>query len=152
MEDAERLAVDRFFAGAPWALPLFEAVRQAIGQAAGTGGSMTVQKTQIAFRIGPSEGCRPLQFAFVWLPLDPRQGGLRRIKGRPEPCLAPSFGLGRPERDPRILSVSEPYPGRFTHHMLLAEPSQVDEQVRGWLREAADFAREKQRRGSRRKK
>ena len=139
----EQWAVDWYFTGSEWALPLFEAARQAILEAAGPGGSMTVQKTQIAFRIGPPGGCRPLQFAFLWLPRDGRR--LPRAEGRPQRYLALTFGLGRREENPRIAAASEPYPGRFTHHMSLGAPSDLDETVRGWLREADAFAVEKQR-------
>ena len=137
MEDSERAAVDRYFSGAAWSLPLFETIHDAVTAAAGPGGSLAVQKTQIAYRIGVSGGCRPLQFAFVWLPT-------RRIKGRPGQYLVLTFGLGRREVDPRIIESVEPYPGRFTHHMLLSSPADVDDTVRGWLVEAAAFAREKQ--------
>ncbi len=137
MTPEENAAVDGYFALAEWAKPLFWDAYSAIMEAAGPGGSMTVQKSQIAFRIGPSEGCRPLQFAFVWLPT-------RRINGRPGRCLGLTFGLGRREGNPRIAVVSEPYPGRFTHHLLLESPQELDETVRDWLKEAADFARSKQ--------
>lgn len=78
MTPEENAAVDGYFALAEWAKPLFWDAYSAIMEAAGPGGSMTVQKSQIAFRIGPSEGCRPLQFAFVWLP---PPGGLTAGRG-----------------------------------------------------------------------
>jgi hypothetical protein len=34
----------------------------------------------------------------------------------------------------------EPAKGRFTHHLELREPDEVDEEVAGWLREAWEAA------------
>ena len=47
---------------------------------------------------------------------------------------------------PRILQAVEPYPGRWTHHLLLTAPEDVDGLLAAWLAEAYRFAREKQRR------
>ena len=42
---------------------------------------------------------------------------------------------------PRCCAVSEPYPGRFTHHLRLESPEQADEELLGWLRRAAQWKR-----------
>jgi len=34
----------------------------------------------------------------------------------------------------------EPYPNRWTYHVIIARPEEIDEQVMTWLREAYDFA------------
>ena len=44
---------------------------------------------------------------------------------------------------PRVVAASEPYPGRWTHHVLVTEADQIDEELMGWLREAWDFAESK---------
>ena len=44
---------------------------------------------------------------------------------------------------PRVAAASEPYPGRWTHHILVTEAGQIDEELMGWLREAWDFAESK---------
>ena len=49
-------------------------------------------------------------------------------------------------RTPRVVAASEPYPGRWTHHLLLTAPEDVDGLLAAWLAEAYRFAREKQRR------
>ena len=41
----------------------------------------------------------------------------------------------------RLYAVSEPYPGRFTHHLRLESPEQADEELLGWLRRAAQWKR-----------
>ena len=59
---------------------------------------------------------------------------VRRKKGWPEHCLLISFGLGRQVADPRIAVAAEPYPGRWTHHVVLSRPEELDETLLAWLR------------------
>ena len=114
-----------FFAGRPWALPLYEALfsqmEELFPEAA-----VKVQKSQISF-YG-----RHL-FAAVSLPL-------RRKKTWPEECLVVTFGLGSRVEDPRIAVAVEPYPRRWTHHVLLSQPEEVDGQLLDWLWEAYVFS------------
>ena len=114
-----------FFAGRPWALPMYEALfsqmEELFPEAA-----VKVQKSQISF-YG-----RHL-FAAVSLPL-------RRKKTWPEECLVVTFGLGSRVEDPRIAVAVEPYPRRWTHHVLLSRPEEVDGQLLDWLREAYVFS------------
>ena len=44
--------------------------------------------------------------------------------------------LPRPDRDPRFARIFGPGGGRVVHILLLREPEDVDDQVRGWLTEA----------------
>ena len=88
-----------------------------------------VQKSQISF-YGKH------LFAMVSIPV-------RRKKGWPEHCLLLSFGLGRREESPRIAVAVEPYPGRWTHHVVLSQPEELDGQLLSWLREAWDFSQAK---------
>ena len=114
-----------FFDGRSWALPLYEALfsqmEELFPEAA-----VKVQKSQISF-YG-----RHL-FAAVSLPL-------RRKKTWPEECLVVTFGLGSRVEDPRIAVAVEPYPRRWTHHVLLSRPEEVDGQLLDWLREAYVFS------------
>ena len=57
-----------------------------------------------------------------------------------------TVGLDRPLNSPRSAVSVEPYPGRWTHHLLLTAPEDVDGLLAAWLAEAYRFAREKQRR------
>ena len=82
-----------------------------------------VQKTQITFENRHG-------FAFVSLPR-------RKVK---EPTIVVSFGLSYRGDSPRIWVATEPYPNRWTHHMLISDESQLDEEVLGWIKEAAAFA------------
>ena len=58
--------------------------------------------------------------------------------------LLVTFGLGRPlEENPRVIYRSEPYPNRFTHHVLLQDESGLDEELMAWLQEAYEFSESK---------
>ena len=117
-----------FFDGHPEELALYEALFRAV-EAAFPEGSVRVQKTQISF-YG-----RHL-FAAASLPV-------RRRKDWPKICLVVTVGLSYRLESPRVAVASEPYPGRWTHHILVTEAGQIDEELMGWLREAWDFAESK---------
>ena len=91
-----------------------------------------VQKTQISFY------CEHL-FAAVSLPL-------RRRRGWPEHCLVVTVGLGYPLDSPRVAEQVEPYPNRWTNHILVAREDEIDGELLAWLEQARLFAREKQHR------
>jgi hypothetical protein len=110
---------DEFFAGQALSKQLFEAVRrevEALGES-----DMRVSKSQVAFR-------RRRGFAWVWMPG-------QYLKGKTAPLVL-SLSLPRRDPSPRWKEIVEPYPGRFMHHLELYDITEVDEQVRGWLREA----------------
>ena len=44
------------------------------------------------------------------------------------------------KRQPRIWQAVEPYPNRWTHHVLVSDESQLDGELLGWVKEAAAFA------------
>lgn len=82
---------------------------------------LRVGRSQIGFR-------RRRSFAWLWRPG-------QHLKGE-RPPLVLSLGLRRRDGSARWAEVVEPYPGRFTHHLELRSPAQVDDEVRAWLREA----------------
>lgn len=112
-----------FFDAMPSALPLYETIRRAL-LTAFPAVTLKVQKTQITFR-------EKYGFAFV---------SLRRMKGCPEVFLILTIGLGRRLGSPRVAIAVEPYPNRWTHHIIISRQDQIDEELMGWLREAHDFA------------
>ena len=112
-----------FFHSAPAALPLYAALRgRLLDECPDT--ALKVQKTQITFKARYG-------YAFV---------SLRRMKGCPEVFIIVSFGLARRLDSPRVAVAVEPYPNRWTHHIILSEEGQLDGELMGWLREAHDFA------------
>lgn len=115
-----------FFDKMPDALPLYEELERRL--AAGTGEMRRkVQKTQISFYNKHMFAC--VSFA-----------KLRNAKTRPKAYIVVTFGLGRRVDSPRIDAVSEPYPNRWTHHVLLSEAGEIDGELLGWLGEAAAFS------------
>jgi hypothetical protein len=54
--------------------------------------------------------------------------------------LVLTVGLRRRDPSPRWKQVVEPAPGRFTHHLVLYATADLDDEVRGWLREAWEEA------------
>lgn len=115
-----------FFHEKPQAIPLYEAFESRLLSEL-EGVSIKVQKTQITFsnRYG---------FAFVsFLPA-------RKAKNRPDPYITVTLGLNRRELSPRVDQASEPYPGRWTHHLVIGSVEEIDDELMVWVREAYDFA------------
>ena len=109
-----------FFDKAPELLPLYAALEDAI-LARCPDAQVMVMKSQIAFTVAR-------RFAFA------------SLRGR---RLIVTFGLPRRVDSPRIWQAVEPYPGRWTHHVLASEEAQIDDELLGWLREAWEFAESK---------
>lgn len=118
-----------FFDKHPGALPLYQTWESRI-LAEVEHVTVKVQKTQITF-------ANRRQFACVsFLPA-------RRAKDRPEDYITVTLGLNRRLDSPRVDKVSEPYPGRWTHHAALTREADLDGELLGWLEEARDFCRAK---------
>lgn len=117
-----------FFDGKPLELSLYEALFQRM-ECEFPEASVKVQKSQISF-YG-----RHL-FAAASLPV-------RRKKDWPEHCLVVTIGLSYRLASPRAAVAVEPYPNRWTHHILVSETGQIDPELLGWLREAYDFSQRK---------
>ena len=124
--DADILA---FFEGHPQALALYQALEERIFCEI-DGVSVKAQKTQISFFNRRMFACA--SFAKV-----------RRAKERPADYLTVTFGLGRRVASDRIDGAVEPYPNRWTHHVLLSEPAEIDETLMAWIREAARLSESK---------
>jgi predicted transport protein len=114
---------DEFFAGKTLPKQLFEAVHQAVESIGEF--SIRVSKSQIAFRRGRN-------FALVWMPE-------QYLKRKAAPLVL-TIMLRERDTSPRWKEVVEPTPGRFTHHLELYETSDVDEEVKTWLRKAWETA------------
>jgi hypothetical protein len=115
--------LEGFFADQAASRALFEAVwgvLEGIGPA-----ELRVSESQIAFR------CRTA-FAWVWMPG-------RYLRGSTAPLVL-TVGLRRRDASPRWKEIVEAAAGRFTHHLELWDISDVDGDVRAWLREAWEGA------------
>ncbi len=115
-----------FFDKHPEALPLYEALEERI-LAELRDVKIKVQKTQITFS-------NKRNFAFVsFLPV-------RKAGERPDIFIVVTFGLSYRKESPRIDAATEPYPNRWTHHMLISRTEEIDDELMGWIEEAAVFS------------
>lgn len=89
-----------------------------------------VQKTQITFYNRHVFAC--ISFARV-----------KRKAELPEGYLVITLGLHRPLESERVAVKTEPYPGRWTHHIVVSRAEDLDEELLSWIREAYDFANAK---------
>lgn len=117
-----------FFGEKTLELGLYEALMERLTQAVP---EMTarVQKSQISFYGRHLFGAASLP--------------IRRKKDWPKRCLVVTVGLARRLDSPRVAVAVEPYPNRWTHHVLIERPEQIDGELIGWLREAYEFSESK---------
>lgn len=117
-----------YFEGKPVELALYQAL---FSQMSSTfpQAKVKVQKSQISIYN------RHL-FAAASIPV-------RRKKDWPQDCLLVTFGLSHRLSSPRIAVAVEPYPNRWTHHVVVSRLEELDEELMDWLREAYDFAQNK---------
>ena len=113
------MTLESFFADRKDSRRLFDALRSAIE----TIGSVEIRvtKSQIAFRRGKA-------FAWVWIPG-------KYLRGKTAPLVL-TMSLRKKDISTRWKEIVEPAPGRFTHHLELYSVSDIDDEIRGWLREA----------------
>ena len=118
-----------FFNEHPQAIPLYEAFEARL-LAELDGVVIQPQKSQITLKN------RRVFGAVSFLPA-------RRAKDRPDPYLTITLGLNRREGSPRVDQASEPYPGRWTHHLVIGSVEEIDDELMAWVKEAYDFAASK---------
>jgi hypothetical protein len=112
-----------FFAGSPLGAAVFERVRAVLVFLGPF--EVRVTTSQVAFR-------RRRAFAWLWLP--------GRYLEHPSAEVVLSLSLGRREESPRFKEVVHPAPAHWIHHLDIHAVTDVDDEVVGWLREAADRA------------
>ena len=115
-----------FFEKDPAALELYEVFETKVLAAVGNV-AIRVQKTQITFT-------NPRVFAAVsLLPV-------RKKPQRPEHYMTVTLGLPRQLESSRVDAVSEPYPTRWTHHLMIVSAEEIDGELMDWVKEAAAFS------------
>lgn len=118
-----------FFDKKPAALELYKALTEKLfAQFPDTG--MRVQKTQITFTNPKVFAC--ISFAKV-----------RKAGERPKEYIVVTLGLDKQIQSARIDAATEPYPGRWTHHILIEHREEIDDELMDWLQKAYHFARVK---------
>lgn len=116
----------QFFDRHPDALPLYEKFEKCVEDFVPEV-RIKVQKTQISFYNRHMFAC--VSFARV-----------RKKRDCSDCYIVVTFGLKHRAESPRIDIATEPYPNRWTHHVLISEPDEIDDELMGWIREAADFS------------
>lgn len=113
------------------ALPLYEAFEQRVMNEI-ENVRIKVQKTQVSFYNKHLFAC--VSFARI-----------RKKKDCPSAYIVVTIGLDHRLQSPRIEVATEPYPNRWTHHLLLSDVREVDDELMSWIKEAAAFSDSKQR-------
>jgi hypothetical protein len=117
------MTLDEFFAGYEDSRSIFDALCSAIGDLGPV--EMRVTKSQVAFY-------RRKAFAWAWTPD-------RYLHGKHAPLVL-TLSFHYPDSSPRWKEIVEPTPGRFTHHLELYSPADIDDKVRDWLLAAWEAA------------
>ena len=115
-----------FFDGKPEELALYEALEARIFSEI-ENVRLKVSKSQISFYNRHLFACVSFLRA-------------KRKAELPAHYIVLTLGLDRPLDTPRAAVVTEPYPNRWTHHMLMADAAEIDGEMMGWIKEAAEFA------------
>ena len=120
MAEARPVTVDAFFEGAPVARLVFDRLRTVVE---GLGPcTVRVTRSQVAFR-------RRRGFAYLWIP--------GRYLSRTQAPVVVSIALDHELHSPRFKEVVEPSPGHWMHHLEVHDPEDLDDEVVGWLAQAA---------------
>ena len=119
----------RFFEGHQDALDLYETLEEYLYNTY-PGIRKRVQKTQISFFTRYIFAC--ISFARV-----------KRKAELPNGFLVLTIGLPAPLNSKRVAAKSEPYPGRWTHHIVISSTEELDEELTSWIHEAYHFAETK---------
>ena len=118
-----------FFDPVPGAYAIYRAFADAV-LAAYPETQVKVQKTQITFYNPRIFACASLLRA-------------RRGAKLPKPWLTVTLGLPYRLESPRAAICTEPHPGRWTTHIVLGSPEEVDSELLRWIDEAYRFAARK---------
>ena len=119
-------AVLFFFEKDPAVLPIYEAF-EARTLAEVENVSIRVQKTQITFSNRHVFACVSL-------------ARVRRKTELPDPYLVITLGLPYPLASERVAVKTEPYPGRWTTHIIVGAQAELDDQLWEWVSQAYNFA------------
>ena len=115
-----------FFSDHMDALPLYERLEGLILEQI-PDVKIKVSKTQISFSNKRS---------FTFVSFNP----CRKAKERPNVWMTVTFGLSYRKDSPRIDVATEPYQNRWTHHMMVGSVEEINDELMGWIREAAEFS------------
>ncbi len=118
-----------FFDKYPAAFPLYEAFVKGLFEMFPST-SLRVQKSQITFSNRHVFAC--VSFARV-----------KKKAELPDPYIVVTLGLPYPLGSDRVAVKTEPYPGRWTTHLVISSQSELDNEFYMWVRQAYDFSESK---------
>ena len=113
------------------ALPMYERLENAI----------LTQIPDVKIKVAKTQITFAKRYGFAFVSFNP----CRSAKNRPAVWVTVTFGLGYRKESPRIDVATQPYPGRWTHHVMVGTPDEIDEELLGWIQEAANFSAAKKR-------
>lgn len=85
-----------------------------------------IQKTQISFWLQHA-------YCYIWMPI-------RKVKHRPDHYLVLSFSLPHELISRRIIEIAHTSKQRWTHHIIIAQQDEFDDEIKAFLKKAVDFA------------
>ena len=119
----------QFFDQHSAALPLYERFADKLAERF-LQTEIKVQKTQIIFKNRHVYAC--VSFLRV-----------RKKAELPDPYFVLTLGLPYPLESDRVAAKTEPYPGRWTTHIVISQLADLDEKLFQWIRQAYEFAESK---------
>lgn len=108
------------------AYPLYEQLRERL-LAGFPESRVKVQKSQISFYNRHLYAC--VSFLKV-----------KKKAEMPENYFVLTLGMPAPLASNRVTVQTEPYPGRWTAHLVISSASDLDEELFGWIEQAYSFA------------
>ncbi len=118
-----------FFGQQPEIIPVYEALAGKIF-AAHPDTKIKVSKSQISFYNHHLYAC--VSFARV-----------KKKKELRSNWFVLTLGLNHPLESDRVAVKTEPYPGRWTTHLVISAEADLDEELFVWIQQAYDFAQNK---------
>ncbi len=119
----------QFFDKHPDALPLYLCFEEALCSVS-PHLEKRVQKTQITFSNRHVFAC--VSFSRV-----------KKKADLPVPYIVITLGLPYSLESERVAVKTEPYPGRWTTHIVIGTVNEIDTELLTWMRQAYDFAASK---------
>ncbi len=115
-----------FFDKQPAALPLYKAFEARL-LAVFPETKIRVQKSQISFFNRHLYACVSFQ-------------RVRKKAELPDPYIVITLGLSYPLASDRVAVKTEPYPGRWTTHIVIGSAAEIDDELISWLLQAYLYA------------
>lgn len=118
-----------FFDNHPTAVPLYEAFEAKLLEIFPLT-TIRVQKTQITFSNRHVYACVSFQ-------------RVRKKADLPDSYIVITLGLPYPLESDRVAVKTEPYPGRWTTHIVVGAIEELDDELFVWIRQAYNFSESK---------